>query len=84
MKIPLAVVIFPFRSGADHYVYAALHEKIARQLRRMGVPFLDLNQPFNSITDRSIWVDGLHPNPEGMAIAARELADFLLPLFQRQ
>lgn len=83
-KIPLAAVIFPFRNSGDHYIYAALHEKISRWLRRMKIPFLDLNKPLNSTPDRNIWVDGLHPNQEGMAIAARELAVFIPPLFKQK
>lgn len=83
-KIPLAVVIFPFRNSGDHYVHAALHEKIARRLRRMKIPFLDLNKPLNSIMARNIWVDGLHPNRDGMEIAARELADFIPPFLNQK
>lgn len=82
LKIPLAVVFFPFRNNGDHYIYAALHDKINRWLRRREIPFLDLNQPFISSKTANIWVDGLHPNRDGMAIAARELADFITPLFE--
>lgn len=83
-KIPLAVVIFPFRNSGDHYIYAALHEKIHWWLRRMKIPFLDLNKPFNSVMTKNIWVDGLHPNRDGMEIAARELVDFIPPLFNQK
>jgi lysophospholipase L1-like esterase len=80
-KIPLAVVIFPFRNDNDHYIYTALHERINQRLQRMKIPCLDLNKSLNSVKDKNIWVDGLRPNREGMAIAARELADFIPPLF---
>jgi lysophospholipase L1-like esterase len=50
----------------------------------MKIPFLDLNKSLNSVTDRNIWVDGLHPNRDGMEIAARELADFIPPLFKQK
>jgi lysophospholipase L1-like esterase len=83
-KIPLAVVMFPFRNNGDHYIYAALHEKIDRRLRRIKIPFLDLDKPLHAVMSRNIWVDGLHPNRDGMEIAARELADFITPLFNRQ
>lgn len=83
-KIPLAVVIFPFRNSGDHYIYAALHKKINHWLWRKDIPFLDLNKPFNSVIARNIWVDGLHPNRDGMEIAARELADFIPPLFNQK
>jgi len=84
VKIPLAVVIFPFRNSGDHYVHAALHEKITRRLRRMKIPFLDLNKPLNSVLARNIWVDGLHPNRDGMEIIARELADFIPPILKQK
>jgi lysophospholipase L1-like esterase len=84
IKIPLAVVIFPFRDSIEHNIYAALHNKINRWLRQMKVPFLDLNKSLNSVMDRNIWVDGLHPNRDGMEIAARELADFIPPLLKQK
>jgi lysophospholipase L1-like esterase len=83
-KIPLAVVVFPFRHGSDHYVYAALHEDIKGRLRGMKIPFLDLDEHFNSVRDRNIWVDGLHPNRDGMKIVALELADFIPPLLDKK
>jgi lysophospholipase L1-like esterase len=83
-KIPLAVVIFPFRNDTDHYIYAALQEKINWRLRGMKIPFLDLNEPLNSVRDRNIWVDGLHPNRDGMKIAALELAGFIPPLLNQK
>jgi lysophospholipase L1-like esterase len=83
-KIPLAVVIFPFRNSGDHYIYAALHEKINRWLRQREIHFLDLNKLFNSGITGNIWVDGLHPNRDGMAIAARELAALIAPLFNQK
>ncbi len=82
-RIPLATVIFPTRNSGGHYVYGALHEKIGRRLRRMKIPLLDLNHALNSVSDRNIWVDGFHPNRDGMEIAARELADFIPPLFHQ-
>jgi lysophospholipase L1-like esterase len=84
-KIPLAVVMFPYRNSGDNYIYAALHKKIDLWLRRMKIPFLDLNKPLNSVTDRNIWVDGgFHPNRDGMVIVARELANFIQPLLNQK
>lgn len=83
-KIPLAVLIFPFRNSGDHYIYAALHEKIGRWLRRKSIPVLDLNKPLHAAANGNIWVDGLHPNRDGMEIAARALADFVPPLFNQK
>jgi len=75
--IPLAVVVFPFRSRGTAYLYASLTGRIRQELERLRIPYLDLFDRLNAEKAGEIWIDGLHLNGEGYGIVAAELKTVL-------
>lgn len=78
--IPLAVVIFPYRKIEETYIYAGLTQKVKRFFDEKEIPYLDLYDAFNNEDQPDIWIDRIHPNAEGNAVAAEKISAFILPL----
>jgi lysophospholipase L1-like esterase len=69
--IPLAVAIFPFRSGvSETYIYGELTRRLRDRLEALKIPYVDLFDSFNGGAFRDIWIDGLHLNEAGYGLAA--------------
>ncbi len=82
MEIRLAAVIFPFRKGGDAYPYTTLHAKIHKELEKMEVPTLDLQNILNTDTEDNLWEDKIHPTVKGHEVVSHALFKFLQPLLQ--
>jgi len=77
-RIPLAVAIFPFRSGpSEAYLYGALTRRLRDRLEALKIPYVDLFDHFNGGAYRDIWIDGLHLNEAGYGLAAAEILTLL-------
>jgi len=83
-KIPLAVVIFPLQNHGEPYLYASLTQKIRRRLELSKVPGIDLYDLLNSSSEKDLFIDGLHLTAKGNALAARKIADFIVPLLYKR
>jgi lysophospholipase L1-like esterase len=83
-NIPLAVVIFPLQTHGEPYLYASLTQRIRSRLELRSVPGLDLYDLLNSGSEKDLYIDGLHLTAKGNALAARKIADFLIPLLYKK
>ena len=79
-QVPMAAVIFPEASRGRAYRFKALHEKIHRALEQMSVPFVDLSDALNGDAAADVWLERIHPNVRGHAIAAERLFELVHPL----
>jgi len=79
-EMNLLVVVYPMMvSLNDRYPWVRFHEVIADLCRENGIEILDLFAAFKGRDARSLWahVSDQHPNPEGHAIAAGAIIEWL-------
>lgn len=80
--VPVVLVIFPLLEDLDDYRYRPLHAKVSGEATRQGLLVLDLLEDFRGHETgemRRVQSDVWHPSPEGHAVAAEAIHDFLQP-----
>jgi lysophospholipase L1-like esterase len=79
--VPLTVVIVPFLERRDgEYPYTVIHRIVAHEVRRAGLPVLDLADPLTSGDPnryRGIFFDDIHLNAAGTLALADHLVRYL-------
>lgn len=78
----VVVVVFPFHEAAadGSYPHGVAHAIVAHELKRAGLPVIDLLNPFarrGLIELRNDPDDPVHPSPEGHRIAADVITEWL-------
>lgn len=82
-NIPVIVVHFPSLTvdgDPTHDAHTTLHRERNEALARLELPVVDLDRPYRTAGPfelRSHPADPVHPNAQGHAIAAREIANFV-------
>lgn len=73
-KVAFIVALWPFLQGLGagrHYPFERLHELVAEQCAKDGIPFVDLLPALRSVDAQDLWVTpaDMHPNPRAHALA---------------
>ena len=76
----LVLVAWPYRSQVDQEIRDAVRYQIVMSefARAAGVPFVPLAVPFLD-DDRSLFLDNVHANADGNAVAARAIRPWVAP-----
>jgi lysophospholipase L1-like esterase len=81
-RVPLLVVLWPFLQGLrsdQTYPFARLHDLVAEQCRRDGIPLLDLLPTLRGRDAATLWVTpaDMHANSTAHRLAAPAIARFV-------
>ncbi|MCR9244455.1 MAG: SGNH/GDSL hydrolase family protein [bacterium] len=81
-KIKLMVTLWPFLQGLGpgrHYPFEKLHELVAGECERLGIPFHDVLPALRNTTSEELWVTpaDMHANPRAHALAVPSIHEFV-------
>lgn len=81
-KIPLMIVLWPFLQGlgpARTYPFQRLHDEVAADCGKAGIPFLDLYPTLRGTRHEELWVTpaDMHGNPTAQRLATPAIEAFV-------
>ena len=81
-KISLMIVLWPFLQGlgtARYYPFTSLHQEVATECKKQGIPFLDLLPALRSTDAEDLWVTpaDMHANPKAQGLVMADLLRFV-------